>query len=216
MPGVKWYIQKGDKLSEYKPDNNCIERLTHPVAGFMLVPWYGPHPHPRGEKQLLYSGEMLERFNEKLLGQTALHSRQAIQPFAENTPFGENIALPSRHVILIGLHYCEQVYFYHIKDTRSEITSQVPQQLLLSQYDEWVRYALCVHAGVRNVPFSILVVFEEVEGKEYPKFSTISIYPGFDIFWYSGYTNCIDSSLIKNYYQWVEDRVFEHETGDEL
>lgn len=193
MSAVNWYIQNPEKLSEtiIVSTPEITPKLETPLAGFFYSAPEAPALLEERSKTLLYSTNMIAKYCGKF-----------------HRGFTKFRAIDSRYVIMIGLNYCEQIYFYKIIDTRDDIVDSAPKNLLQSQYDEYARYILCVHGGVRNVPFATYTSFYQHNGKEYPAHLGVKIFPGDSGFWMG------EEPETTQFLQWVEDTVAEHELGE--
>lgn len=193
MPAVNWYIQNPEKLSKtiIVSTPEITPKLETPLAGF----FYSAPEAPA----------LLGEYNESLL-----YSTNMIAKYCGRIPrsFSKFRGIDNRYVIMLGLNYCEQIYFYKIIDTRTDIVDSAPKNLLQSQYDEYARYILCVHGGVRNVPFATYTSFYTHDGKEYPSHLGVKIFPGDSGFWMG------DKPETTQFLQWIEDTVAEHELGE--
>ena len=193
MPAVNWYIQNPENLSNtiIVSTPEITPKLETPLAGFFYSAPEAPALLDEYSQSLLYSTNMIAKYCGKF-----------------HRGFAKFRAIDNRYVIMLGLNYCEQIYFYKILDTRTDIVDNAPKNLLQSQYDEYARYILCVHGGVRNVPFATYTSFYQHSGKEYPAHLGVKIFPGDSGFWMG------DAPETTQFLQWVEDTVAEHELGE--
>lgn len=196
MPAVNWYIQNPENLSDtiIVSTPEITPKLETPIAGF----FYSAPEVP----------VLLEEHNKSLLYSTNMIAKYCKNCGSSPRSFSKFRAIDKRHLIMLGLNYCEQIYFYKILETRTEIVDSAPRNLLQSQYDEYARYILCVHGAVRNVPFATYTSFYTHEGKEYPIHFGVEIFPGDSGFWRG------DKPETTQFLQWVEDTVAEHELGE--
>ena len=132
MPAVNWYIQNPENLSDtiIVSTPETTPKLETPLAGF----FYSAPEVP----------VLLEEHNKSLLYSTNMIAKYCKNCGSSPRSFSKFRAIDKRHLIMLGLNYCEQIYFYKILDTRTEIVDSAPKNLLQSQYDEYARYILSV------------------------------------------------------------------------